>query len=310
LLNLLGLLSHLSCESIDLLLLLRDLLLLLIDRCLQFLNFFIAHGLALQLRARGRLESATRRWYCPLRHSHGCLYTRCMRTAVPAKLVGIEVQSNYNNIVANWLVVIENTTDVTGYRPGAVPIRDVADSDGTIFVGGSGTNEVTDVSVIKAVDEVLSRRVTDGSVVTAINIVSQGLSANSRVAIALASCIRVIRRESEIANGGIVNAVNICEQRVITQRIILESVGIGIQRETAHRIIEDACIVKYHRVGSNGSILFAGAVEQKRCSANGSIGIPGGVKDQCSAAKAGIKSAARGKLERAPAESAVSSPAS
>ena len=60
---------------------------------------------------------------------------------VPAKLVGIKVQSNYNNVLANRLFVVEDTTDVAGCRPEPVR-RDVADADRKVFVVGIGTNEV------------------------------------------------------------------------------------------------------------------------------------------------------------------------
>ena len=54
-LNLVCLIFDLGCESLYLFLLLRDLVLLLRNRCLQLLNFVIEHGLALELRARARL---------------------------------------------------------------------------------------------------------------------------------------------------------------------------------------------------------------------------------------------------------------
>jgi hypothetical protein len=76
---------------------------------------------------------------------------------VKAKLVGIKVQSNYNNVAANRLRVVEDTTDEAGCRPEPVR-RDVADADRTLFVGDAadGTNEVADVSVIEAIDQVWS----------------------------------------------------------------------------------------------------------------------------------------------------------
>src|SRR6266487_7143367 len=108
-LNLLGLLSELGCESVYLFLLLRDRYLLLCDRCLQLLNFVIEHGLVRGLGAHARLRCVT------LRHS------RCVTTpgegTVKAKLVGIKVQSNYNNVAANRLGIVPDTTDEAGCRP-------------------------------------------------------------------------------------------------------------------------------------------------------------------------------------------------
>jgi hypothetical protein len=85
-------------------------------------------------------------------------FTRPTEGKVNAKLVGISVQSNYNNAAANRLVVGPDTTDVAGFGTGAVPIRDVADADGTAFVRrpGEGTNEVADVSIIEAISKVWS----------------------------------------------------------------------------------------------------------------------------------------------------------
>ena len=81
-LDLLGLLVQLTGESLNLLLLLRDLLLLLPDGCFQRLNLFVEHGLVLHARARGGLKSATRRWYAALRRVHSCV-----AKSGPAKVV-------------------------------------------------------------------------------------------------------------------------------------------------------------------------------------------------------------------------------
>jgi hypothetical protein len=90
---------------------------------------------------------------------------------VGAKVVVSKVQSNYNNVVANRLRVVEDTTDVAARGPGPVPVRDVADADRTFFVGKwgyavwlEGTNEVADVSVIEASDQVWSCLCTHGCV--------------------------------------------------------------------------------------------------------------------------------------------------
>src|SRR5947207_11115920 len=77
-LNLGGLLSELGCESFYLSLLLRD-------SCLQLLNFVVEHGLVFGMR--GRLQSATRRWYGTLGHLQRRLSTSCARNSVPAKMV-------------------------------------------------------------------------------------------------------------------------------------------------------------------------------------------------------------------------------
>ena len=94
-----GLLSELGCQSLYLLLLLRD-------RCLQLLNFLIERGVVPGLGAHALLRCVT------LRHS------RCATTpgggSVIAKLVVIKVQSNYNNVVANGLGIVPDTTDVAG----------------------------------------------------------------------------------------------------------------------------------------------------------------------------------------------------
>jgi hypothetical protein len=64
-----------------------------------------------------------------------------------------KVKSNFNNGAANRLEVIEDTTDeaLLGIAP-----REVVDADRTAFVASAGTNEVADVSVIEAIDYVLS----------------------------------------------------------------------------------------------------------------------------------------------------------
>src|SRR6267154_4463162 len=147
-LNLSGLLSELGCESLYLFLLLRDRCLLLRDRCLQLLNFVIEHGLVRGLGARARLRCAT------LRH------TRCTtRIRGKAKVVVSKVQSNYNNVAANRLGVVEDTTDVAGCGP-EPSNREVGDADRKVFVGDGGpvvvTNELAHVSVIEASGQVWS----------------------------------------------------------------------------------------------------------------------------------------------------------
>ena len=67
-----------------------------------------------------------------------------------------KVQGNYNNGGATRLEVVEDTTDEALCGPEPV-LRDVADADRTAFVDGSdGTLEVAEVSVIEAIDQVLS----------------------------------------------------------------------------------------------------------------------------------------------------------
>src|SRR5437762_5800704 len=73
-----GLVLELGCESLYLFLLLSD-------RCLQLLNFVVEHSLV--FRVRGRLQSATRRWYGTLGHLQRRLSTSCARNSVPAKMV-------------------------------------------------------------------------------------------------------------------------------------------------------------------------------------------------------------------------------
>ena len=67
--------------------------------------------------------------------------SRCVTTPahgrVKAKVVGIRVQSNYNNAAANRLGVVEDTTDEAGCGPEPVR-RDVADADRKVFVGDRG----------------------------------------------------------------------------------------------------------------------------------------------------------------------------
>ena len=55
------------------------------------------------------------------------------RCHVKAKLVGIKVQSNYNNVAANRLGVVPDTTDEAGCGPEPVS-RDVGDADRKGFV--------------------------------------------------------------------------------------------------------------------------------------------------------------------------------
>jgi hypothetical protein len=101
-----GLLFELGCESIYLFLLLRDRHLLLRDSCFQLPNFVIDHGLMMRLRAQARLRCIT------MRHSR-CV-TSPAHCTVKAKLIGIKVKSNCNNVAPNWLGVVEDTTDEAG----------------------------------------------------------------------------------------------------------------------------------------------------------------------------------------------------
>src|SRR5882724_748471 len=194
-LDLYGLLSELRCETLYLFLLLRDRCLLLRDRCLQLLNFVVEHGLVLGLGAHARLRYATmRRSRCATRGEG----------IVIAKVVVIKVQSNYNNVGAvNKLEVVEDTTDeaLLGIAP-----REVADADRTAFVGAhAGTNEFADVSVIEASGQILSCLFTHDCVSTTSSVIRHRQSANCRVEIGLAASSRVITREREITNGGILS---------------------------------------------------------------------------------------------------------
>ena len=101
-LNLLGLLFELGCESLYLFL-----LLLLCDRCLQLLNFVIEHGLVRGLGAHARLR---------------CVTLSAQQVPAPRLPVApskpswsvVKVQSNCNNVAANRLGVVEDTTDEAG----------------------------------------------------------------------------------------------------------------------------------------------------------------------------------------------------
>jgi len=72
-----GLVLELGCESLYLFLLLSD-------RCLQLLNFIVEQSLVFGVR--GRLQSATRRWYGTLGHLQRSV-TTLARANSPAKLV-------------------------------------------------------------------------------------------------------------------------------------------------------------------------------------------------------------------------------
>ena len=231
-----GLLSELGCESLYLFLLLRDRHLLLRDGCLQALNFVIEHGLVRGLGAHARLRCVTMR------------RSRCATTpasaSVIAKVVVIKVQSNYNNVAANRLGVVEDTTDVALQGPGPVPVREVADADGTVFVVGFGTNEVADVSVIEAIGQVCSCHCTHGCVLTTINVIEERLSANCRVVIGIAVSSRVIILEREITNGGILSAMLISEERGIAHGIVTESVLVILERRGTESTVEFAGVVR------------------------------------------------------------------
>jgi len=128
-----GLLSELGCESLYLFLLLRHGCLLLINRCLQVLNFVIEHGLAIRLRAHARLRCAT------MRRIGGLSGAIDRDGRVKAKVVVIKIQSNYNNVGAvSVLLVGEDTTDEAGFGPGSVIVRDVADADRIVSSGVPG----------------------------------------------------------------------------------------------------------------------------------------------------------------------------
>ena len=89
------LLSELDYESLYLFLLLRN-------RCFESLDFAIEHGLVLKLGAFARHRYGTRRRCGALGHLCGRLTTLVVRRNdnIPAKMVGIKVQSNYNNVGA------------------------------------------------------------------------------------------------------------------------------------------------------------------------------------------------------------------
>jgi hypothetical protein len=139
-----GLLFELGCES-------HYLFLLHLDHYLQLLNFVIEHGFLVGVvgGTRGRAGRATSRRCATSR------YARCplARANIPAKVVVRKVKSNFNNAAANRLEVIEDTTDeaLLGIAP-----REVVDADRTAFVADAGTNEVAEVSVIEAIDDVIS----------------------------------------------------------------------------------------------------------------------------------------------------------
>src|SRR6476620_963894 len=137
-----GLLPELGCQSLYLLLLLRY-------RCLQLVNFLIQHGVVRGVRAHARLRYAT------VRRSR-CGAISPTDAGVIAKVVVRKIQSNYNNVAANRLRVVPDTADVALQGPGAVPVRDVADADGAVFVICLTTNEVADVGIIKAIGQVCS----------------------------------------------------------------------------------------------------------------------------------------------------------
>src|SRR5207248_367897 len=101
------------------------------------------------------------------------------RAKILAKVVGITVYSNLNNVDAvNRLEVVPDTTDVALCGSEPVPVREVADADRTAFVGGEGTNKVAEVSVIEASDQIWSCPCTYGCVLTAINVVKERRTAN------------------------------------------------------------------------------------------------------------------------------------
>jgi hypothetical protein len=89
------LLSELGYESLYLFLLLRN-------GCFQPLDFAIEHGLVLKLGTFARYRYITRHRCGALGHLCGRLTTLLVRRNdnIPAKMVGIKVQSNYNNVGA------------------------------------------------------------------------------------------------------------------------------------------------------------------------------------------------------------------
>ena len=94
------LLSELGCESLYLFLLLSD-------HCFQllnFTNFAIEHGGALRWHA-GRATTLR----CATLHRFAATLARAK---IPAKVVVGTVQSNYHNVAAHRLEVVEDTTDV------------------------------------------------------------------------------------------------------------------------------------------------------------------------------------------------------
>jgi hypothetical protein len=224
-----GLLSELGCESLYLFLLLRD-------RCFQLLNFANSAierpGWLLRLGAAARLRCAT------MRHS------RCATTPgsgrVIAKLVGIKVQSNYNNVAANGLEVVPDTTDEAGCGPEPIS-RDVGDADRKVFVVDGFpivvTNELAQVSVIAASGQVWSCPCTHDCVRTTSNAIKHRQSANCRVETG-AVVSRVIILKREITNGGILSARHISKERGIANGVVTESGGVILERRGAKSAVE------------------------------------------------------------------------
>src|SRR5215469_6813944 len=263
-----GLLFELECESLYLFLLLSD----CCFQLLNFANFVIEHAGELGWRAG-----------CATTLRRATLY-RCATilawAKIPAKVVVLKVQSNLNHGTANRLEVVEDTTDEALRRPGPVPVRDVADADRIAFVIGEGTNEIADVNVIEARDQVLSCRFTHGCVLTTINVVEERYSANCRVVIAQTERIRVIIPERVITNRGVCNSVNIEEKRVVAKSVVAVSVNVTNERTGAKSVVvpakwETMCekVIKQERVITHGRVAAGSKVIIERSITNGGVWI-------------------------------------
>jgi hypothetical protein len=155
-----------------------------------------------------------------------------------------------NGGAVNRLEVIEDTTDEALCGPEPVN-RDVGDADRTAFVGGEGTNEVAEVSVIDASDHVWSCPCTHGCVLTPINVIEERRTANCGIVIGQTHSIRVIKRERSITKGGVFTAENIREKRGVPKSVVAESVSVILERKGADSVVEGGITVRKERLSAN-----------------------------------------------------------
>src|SRR5438552_4514740 len=165
------------------------------------------------------------------------------------------------------------------------PFETVADADRIAFVGGEGTNQVADVRVIGARDDVLSCSFTHGCVLAAINVIKQCHSANCRVVIAQTECIRVVIPERVITHGGVCDAVNIEQKRVVTKGVVAVSVNVTKERTGTDSIVvpakwEAVCgeVIKQERGITDGRVAAGDKVVIERSITNGGVWIAINVK--------------------------------
>src|SRR5882724_4184281 len=139
----------------------------------------------------------------------------------------------------------------------------------------------------------------------AINVRIERLSANGRVEVRYVISVRIIVRQREITNGGVVTGVNVLCECLVSQSVIKRSIHIGIERKCANSVVVTTSVVVGQRFVSVGYILKPREIAQQCCGANCSIRVPD-IKAQRSSAKTSIEAVTIGIGEGIPTNRCIS----